>query len=1296
MYFEQKLMVAMVLASTLLLTSATRAELIIVDTTDDHNDGNCGNPSVDCTLREAIIKANATVEADEISLVAGQVYTLTVGGGGEDSAFFGDLDIRSSDLIISGANKTIDVNGMEQAFDIDTFAESITVEIRNLTIVNGQTGVRARPTANVTLADVTIDNISTNGVLNQGIMVMERCTVSNCQIGVWGLSFSNTTMRFCTVRDNTQTRDPSGQGAGVVVNATATMNIFDSLIANNRSLRSGGGIFAQNTTLNVTDSRITGNRCGLGGQDGLGAGIGSFGTIMTVTRCLVDHNVGHHFTSAGGIAINNDFNPAIATITNTTISGNFAFSTGGMLAGNVADVDLDSCTITDNTAVGNIGGLFAGQFTSLRNTIIARNHATGGGLDCQGTIASLGYNLIGNSGACALSGVATGNQFNVDPMLAPLLNNGGGTLTHALLPGSPAIDRADPLNFPAEDQRNVPRPIDGDEIVGALPDIGAFEWPPDCNGNGTPDNLETDTDGDFLIDACDGCPNDPNKIEPGLCDCGFADIDTDGDGVLDCDDGCPNDINKTDPGLCGCGISDVDTDLDMTPDCDDNCDNDPDKIEPGLCGCGVIDDPTDSDGDDVIDCNDGCPDDPDKIEPGICDCGIADVDTDADGVLDCDDICEGGDDNIDCDGDGTPDFCDTEPDCDGNGKSDACDIDPSDPDGDGIVAPDCNDNLVPDECDIADGVEDDCNDNGLIDQCEIDPLTIVYNIRREDLINLTGACLSTPTRLWTDNRQPFGFSWQDRGQGIVTSIEIDVQPGWNCHTAGTSFGTTLNGFAEAPLTLPTRHCACNLSPATTVIAVPDLGNYLPGQVNTFLIGPPTTRIGLSPNAAWEDGVYAQVTVSFDQAAVTDCNSTGVLDECEVASGVVTDCDDNIVPDECEPDCNSNGTVDACDVDITDPDGDKLVSDDCNADGVPDECQTDCNTNGIPDDCDADPSDPDDNGSSSEDCNANSVPDECEDDCDGNGVPDECDLDPTDPDDNGLSDADCNGTGVIDVCDIEAGTSDDCDGNQVPDDCDLDVTDPDGNGLVAPDCNDTGIIDVCDIAAGTADDCNGNSVPDVCDFFGTIIYDIASDQVINGSLCGFGLLATMSDFGFSWIDTAPAEVTDVLIEINIGASCAGPEGTEHSTTLNGEFGGAYFAPAFTCSCTGEGAVVRVVPDPADYLVGQENVFFINDTQVNSVSFSSIGPLGDAVYSRVTVLFDNSAVVDANNNGTLDVCDPPGDFDNNGVLDLIDYSQFGPCLTGPVDPVGKACDPIDTNGDGVGDMLDFATFQNLFGP
>jgi len=120
----------------------------------------------------------------------------------------------------------------------------------------------------------------------------------------------------------------------------------------------------------------------------------------------------------------------------------------------------------------------------------------------------------------------------------------------------------------------------------------------------------TDTDSDGTADFNDGCDNDPNKTDPGICGCGVADTDTDSDGTADCNDGCDNDPNKTGPGICGCGVTDADTDGDGTADCNDGCNNDPNKTEPGICGCGVAD--TDTDGDQIYDCadtdNDGLPD----------------------------------------------------------------------------------------------------------------------------------------------------------------------------------------------------------------------------------------------------------------------------------------------------------------------------------------------------------------------------------------------------------------------------------------------------------------------------------------------------------------------------------------------------------------------------------------------------------------------------------------------------------------------------------------------------------------
>jgi len=128
--------------------------------------------------------------------------------------------------------------------------------------------------------------------------------------------------------------------------------------------------------------------------------------------------------------------------------------------------------------------------------------------------------------------------------------------------------------------------------------------------------------------------------------------------------------------------------------------------------------------------------------------------------------------------------------------------------------------------------------------------------------------------------------------------------------------------------------------------------------------------------------------------LADCNANGVLDECDILSGLSTDCDLDGSPDECQPDCDGDGIPNSCEPD-------------CDFDGVSDSCElyeglvTDCNANLIPDDCDI-------ASGSSADCALDGVPDECEPDCNENAVPDSCDI-------------------------LE-GYSEDCDTNDVPDEC----------------------------------------------------------------------------------------------------------------------------------------------------------------------------------------------------------------------------------------------------------------------
>ena len=278
----------------------------------------------------------------------------------------------------------------------------------------------------------------------------------------------------------------------------------------------------------------------------------------------------------------------------------------------------------------------------------------------------------------------------------------------------------------------------------------------DCDSNGVPDECQDDTDGDGVIDPCDGCPSDPDKTAPGDCGCGNPDTDTDGDGTADCNDGCPNDPNKVAPGDCGCGNPDTDTDGDGTADCNDGCPNDPNKIAPGDCGCGNPD--TDTDGDGTADCIDGCPNDPNKIAPGDCGCGTADTDTDSDGTPDCNDGCPNdpnkiapgtcgcGVTDVDSDGDGWLDCVDNCPgtynpgqeDCDSDGTGDAC-----------AGEPDCNENGVPDSCDISQGTSEDTNSNGIPDECEGGP-GVVDDEAASDL-PVAGTVTGDYTDTWADD-----------------------------------------------------------------------------------------------------------------------------------------------------------------------------------------------------------------------------------------------------------------------------------------------------------------------------------------------------------------------------------------------------------------------------------------------------------------------------------------------------------------------------------------------------------------
>ncbi len=235
--------------------------------------------------------------------------------------------------------------------------------------------------------------------------------------------------------------------------------------------KGGGGIYnGADSKLVLVDSTVRNNSV----TGGAGGGVyGFFNANVTIERSTIAGNTANDV--GGGIRSLGSF-----TILNSTISGNT--STGWMGGGffhTDGVMNIVNSTIANNTApAGTAGGGFVGTFTdasatlTLANTVIAGNSGPqcfyapwGGGVV---KLTSLGRNVVTDA-TCGVPAPAADDRIVADALLGPLADNGGPTLTHALLPGSPALDAAAAANCPAVDQRGSVRP------QGAACDAGAYE-----------------------------------------------------------------------------------------------------------------------------------------------------------------------------------------------------------------------------------------------------------------------------------------------------------------------------------------------------------------------------------------------------------------------------------------------------------------------------------------------------------------------------------------------------------------------------------------------------------------------------------------------------------------------------------------------------------------------------------------------------------------------------------------------------------------------------------------------------
>ncbi|MFN3256197.1 MAG: choice-of-anchor Q domain-containing protein [Ilumatobacter sp.] len=356
-------------------------------------------------------------------------------------------------------------------------------------------------------------NASTSSAAAQRVTVSQNSAPTRDGGGLVFLG-SYTELSDTTIRDN-QADDEFG---GLFMRSSeANANVSGTTISGNTSAEAGAGsIESVGSFVNLAGSEVTGNAAGilgglrLSGHEGVNtrgttiadnaatiavAGLSVENTpLFTMERSTIDGNTAPEragltisgvdsstvsrstisnnrstIGDGGGITVSG-VAPDTLFVSLSTISGNEAGGDGGGVLADSVDVTAFSSTIVDNVAAGQGGGMASdgtAEFT-IDHTIL-RGNAAPLFPETTGPLAA-SWSIVGDTTGVPLLGGGD-NLGDVDPLLGPLADNGGGTRTHRPLAGSPAIDSGDPalaVVVGEGDQRDLPRPVD-------VVDIGSVE-----------------------------------------------------------------------------------------------------------------------------------------------------------------------------------------------------------------------------------------------------------------------------------------------------------------------------------------------------------------------------------------------------------------------------------------------------------------------------------------------------------------------------------------------------------------------------------------------------------------------------------------------------------------------------------------------------------------------------------------------------------------------------------------------------------------------------------------------------
>jgi hypothetical protein len=444
--------------------------------------------------------------ARETALRAALELTNRVTFACDGTIVLNDNILIGTNIVLDGSGHQVTISG-SNAVRVFVVPADATLTLTHLTIADGATVGRGAGILNqggtVNATDCRfVGNKASNvneflggAIYNGGMMSLDLCIfTNNGAIGRnlnYSLFFSGSggaifnegmlvVRRSAFTGNYASGGDPGGNGNGGAIYNEGTLWLENSTLANNGAEGATG-------SKGLDGGSYDGNPAGWpGGPGGQGAGSALFnaGNATAVNTTFAGN------TAQGGPGGNGGNGGTFSAYGGDGGHGGNGGDAWGAIYDANGALHLVNCTLANNSGYGGMGGMGGqggpappggppghyGGFGSngsgsggmkssgslLINTVLAANAS-----NCSGSITDGGHNLS-SDGSCAFT--AIGSMNDTDPKLGPLADNGGPTLTMALLPGSPAIDAGSAVGAPATDQRGVPRPQD------AGVDIGAFEY----------------------------------------------------------------------------------------------------------------------------------------------------------------------------------------------------------------------------------------------------------------------------------------------------------------------------------------------------------------------------------------------------------------------------------------------------------------------------------------------------------------------------------------------------------------------------------------------------------------------------------------------------------------------------------------------------------------------------------------------------------------------------------------------------------------------------------------------------